>query len=69
MDLTVRESHETAPSNVAFDEDLRRRNPEWGLRHLEEVVRHAGGAGLVLEEVVEMPANNVSVVFRRNSAR
>jgi SAM-dependent methyltransferase len=64
----IREGHETAPSNVAFDEDLRRRNPQWGVRHLAEVVRHAGSAGLVLAEVVGMPANNLSVIFRRASS-
>lgn len=54
-----------APSNAAFDEDLRRRNPQWGVRDLEQVVIHADEAGLRLEEVVEMPANNLSVVLRR----
>lgn len=55
----------TAPSNAAFDADLRRRNPEWGVRHLEEVARHASGSALVLTQVVPMPANNLSVVFKR----
>ena len=55
----------TAPSNLAFDESLRARNPEWGVRHLEEVVAEAEGYGLALERVVPMPANNLSVVFRR----
>jgi Protein of unknown function (DUF938) len=52
------------PSNAAFDADLRRRNPEWGLRLLEDVAECAGSRGLRLEQVVEMPANNLSVVFR-----
>jgi SAM-dependent methyltransferase len=56
----------TAPSNAEFDADLRRRNPQWGVRDLDDVQRHAGEAGLVLEEVVEMPANNLCVVFRRD---
>ena len=55
----------TAASNEAFDEDLRRRNPEWGLRNLEEVQQHASACGLELGEVVQMPANNLSLVFRR----
>ncbi len=55
----------TAPSNEAFDVSLKARNPEWGLRLLEEVVAEAGEAGLALERVVEMPANNLTVVFRR----
>ncbi|HUG73816.1 MAG TPA: DUF938 domain-containing protein [Steroidobacteraceae bacterium] len=60
-----REGRHTAPSNEAFDADLRRRNPEWGVRNLEDVQRHAGEAGLVLREVATMPANNLSVVFGR----
>ncbi|NJN46106.1 MAG: DUF938 domain-containing protein [Candidatus Competibacteraceae bacterium] len=53
----------TAPSNAAFDADLRRRNPSWGVRDLEEVARIAEHEGLELSEVVEMPVNNLSVVF------
>jgi cyclopropane fatty-acyl-phospholipid synthase-like methyltransferase len=60
-----RHGRHTAPSNADFDADLRRRNPEWGVRDLEDVQRHASDAGLALEQVVEMPANNLSVVFRR----
>jgi hypothetical protein len=55
----------TAPSNEAFDESLRARNPEWGLRRLEGVEAEARGHGLRLERVVEMPANNLTLVFRR----
>lgn len=55
----------TAPSNEAFDQSLRARNPEWGLRDLEAVEAEAARNGLGLEQVVEMPANNLSVVFRR----
>jgi hypothetical protein len=54
----------TAPSNEAFDESLRARNPEWGLRDLEAVEAEAGRHRLALERVVEMPANNLTVVFR-----
>ena len=56
---------ETAPSNAAFDASLRARDPEWGLRDLEDVVAEAEGQGFRLETVVPMPANNVSVVFRK----
>jgi SAM-dependent methyltransferase len=63
-----RAGHPTASSNEDFDADLRRRNPEWGLRSLEEVEREAGKAGLALQDVVEMPANNLSVVFTRSEA-
>ena len=55
----------TAPSNEAFDQSLKSRNPSWGLRNLEDVVAEAGRHGLALESVVPMPANNLSVVFRR----
>ena len=54
----------TAPSNAAFDESLRSRNPAWGVRDLDAVVEEAASRGLVLEEVVQMPANNLSVVLR-----
>ena len=60
-----RDGRDTAPSNADFDADLRRRNPQWGVRNLEDVQRHAQAAGLALQEVVEMPANNLSVIFRR----
>jgi SAM-dependent methyltransferase len=61
-----RHGRHTAPSNEAFDAALRARNPEWGLRDLEEVTRLAEGNGLALEEVVEMPANNFTLVFRKH---
>jgi SAM-dependent methyltransferase len=54
----------TAPSNEAFDESLKARDPEWGLRTLEDVAAEAEKNGLALERIVEMPANNLSVVFR-----
>lgn len=53
------------PSNLAFDESLRARNPEWGLRELDDVAALAEEAGLGGPEVIEMPANNLSVIFRR----
>ena len=55
----------TVPSNEAFDADLRRRNPEWGVRELEAVADAAARRGLQLRETVDMPANNLSVIFRR----
>jgi SAM-dependent methyltransferase len=55
----------TAPSNEAFDAQLRAQDPGWGLRDLEAVVELAGAAGLELEEVVDMPANNFGVIFRK----
>jgi SAM-dependent methyltransferase len=62
----LRDGVETAPSNVAFDQSLRARNPEWGVRRIEDVVREAERNGLRLETVVEMPANNLSVIFRKS---
>jgi cyclopropane fatty-acyl-phospholipid synthase-like methyltransferase len=60
----IRDGHHTAPSNAAFDRALRRQNPEWGVRDLAQVVACAKQHELRLERVVEMPANNLSVVFR-----
>ncbi|MEX2148812.1 MAG: DUF938 domain-containing protein [Steroidobacteraceae bacterium] len=55
----------SAPSNEAFDASLRASDPAWGVRDLEAVVEIAEAAGFGLEEVVEMPANNLSVVLRK----
>jgi hypothetical protein len=55
----------TAPSNEAFDADLRARNPEWGVRDLGNVIALAASHGFDFTERVAMPANNLSVVFRR----
>jgi len=60
-----RDGIETAPSNEAFDASLRARDPSWGLRLLEEVAQAARVQRLELERIIEMPANNLSVVFRR----
>jgi len=55
----------TAPSNLAFDEDLKRRNPAWGIRRLADVAAMAREHGLTLAERVSMPANNLLLVWRR----
>jgi hypothetical protein len=55
----------TAPSNIAFDLDLKRRNPAWGLRHLDDVRAETAAHRLQLEERISMPANNLVLVFRR----
>ena len=55
----------TAPSNEAFDASLKARDPAWGVRDLEEVVALARRHGLALAERVGMPANNLSLLFRR----
>lgn len=54
----------TAPGNAAFDADLRRRDPAWGVRDLEAVVEAAQAAGLDHLDTVAMPANNLTVVWR-----
>ncbi|HEX8640590.1 MAG TPA: DUF938 domain-containing protein [Allosphingosinicella sp.] len=56
---------ETAPSNLAFDESLKARNAEWGLREVEAVAAEAEKNGHALERIVPMPANNLSLVFRK----
>jgi SAM-dependent methyltransferase len=55
----------TAPSNAAFDADLRSRDPAWGIRDLEPVAAVASEEGFGAPEVIEMPANNLSVIFSR----
>jgi SAM-dependent methyltransferase len=61
----MRDGAHTAPSNAAFDAELRRRDPSWGIRDLGAVTRAADAHGLDLDDVTEMPANNLTVVFRR----
>ena len=56
---------ETAPSNLAFDRDLRSRNPEWGLRPVEWLDGLAQNAGFRRTRRVAMPANNLTLVYRR----
>lgn len=53
----------SAPSNAAFDADLRGRNAEWGVRDIDIVSTEASGRGFDAPVVVEMPANNLSVLF------
>jgi Protein of unknown function (DUF938) len=60
-----REGFATAPSNQAFDQSLRDRNPTWGLRDLEAVAALARSVGFLAPVITEMPANNLSVVFRQ----
>ena len=60
-----RKGFATAQSNEAFDQNLRDRNPAWGLRDLEAVAAIAQSVGFSVPAVTEMPANNLSVVFRR----
>ncbi|MDZ7963562.1 MAG: DUF938 domain-containing protein [Nostoc sp. DedSLP03] len=56
----------TAASNAAFDEYLRTENPEWGVRNLDDVIAVARAQNLILQQIYQMPANNLSVVFQRS---
>ncbi len=60
-----REGRHTAPSNASFDQDLRQRDPVWGVRALEDVAALAAAAGFAPPLIEQMPANNLSLVFRR----
>ena len=55
----------TAPSNAEFDESLRAQDAQWGVRDLEAVAEIASAAGFAAPVVEAMPANNLSVIFRR----
>ena len=59
------ENGTATPSNLDFDATLKRRNQQWGLRELDEVTRVAALHGLQRQQVVRMPANNLTVVFSR----
>ncbi len=61
----MRDGAHTAPSNAAFDASLRAENPDWGVRDVRELSALALDAGLKLEEIVPMPANNLVLVFAR----
>ena len=54
-----------APGNAAFDADLRHRNSAWGLRDIGAIEAEATRAGLQLDRVIPMPADNLSLILRR----
>jgi hypothetical protein len=58
----------TAPSNAAFDQSLRAENPAWGVRDLDEVAAVAARHGFAAPQIIRMPANNLTVVFRLGGA-
>ena len=58
-----------AALDAAFDADLKRRDPRWGVRDVDELVSEAAPYGLELHEVVKMPANNLSLVFVKAGPR
>lgn len=57
----------TAESNARFDAGLRAQDPSWGVRDLDEVATAAESHGLTLEQSIPMPANNLSVIFRKTA--
>ncbi len=59
------DSVDTAPSNIAFDQDLQRRDPLWGLRRVEDLAQAAAERGLKLAETRAMPANNIMLLLKR----
>jgi hypothetical protein len=63
-----RDGRHTAVSNAVFDTSLREKDPEWGVRDIDALKELAARAGLALEEIVEMPANNLVLVFGRGPA-
>ena len=60
-----RDGKHTAPSNQAFDRSLKNSNPQWGVRDITEVTKVAENNGLELKEIIAMPANNFSVIWRK----
>ena len=65
----MRAGQHTAPSNAEFDASLRAKNPEWGVRDLDDLEALAQDAGLTLAETVPMPANNLVLAFARAAQR
>lgn len=60
-----RDGQHTSESNESFDQSLMSRDPSWGIRNLEDVIDVANENGLHLQEVVPMPANNFSVIYKK----
>ena len=61
----IEDAVETAPSNLAFDESLRARNPAWGLGNIADIDRLAWTHGFTRTARYEMPANNLTLIYRR----
>lgn len=62
----MRNGEHSAPSNAAFDTSLKAHNSSWGVRDIADLERVGQSSGLSLRDTIEMPANNMSVVFTRN---
>ena len=61
----TRHGMHTSASNAAFDRSLRDRNPQWGLRDVNTITSMAASTGFQLNDVVSMPANNLTLVLQR----
>lgn len=61
----LKDDIQTAAGNLAFDVDLKRRNPAWGLRQVEDFQASAESYGFTLDAIQAMPANNLMLLFRR----
>jgi hypothetical protein len=61
----LKEGMPTVDSNLAFDADLKRRDPDWGLRRVEDFAEAAAARGIQLEATRSMPANNLMLLLRR----
>ncbi|MBB3543422.1 MULTISPECIES: DUF938 domain-containing protein [unclassified Rhizobium] len=64
----MRDGAHNAPSNAAFDAALKERNPSWGVRDIADLEQVGEAAGLSLSEAIEMPTNNMLLVFSSGSA-
>ena len=64
----MRDGAHNAPSNAAFDASLKERNPSWGVRDIADLERVGEASGLSLRDTIEMPANNMLLVFASGSA-
>lgn len=65
----LKDDIETAPSNLSFDADLKRRDPQWGLRRVEDLAAAAQKLGLAFADHRKMPANNLMLLFRLGENR
>ena len=61
----TRQGEHLSQSNAEFDQSLKRRNPEWGVRDVDDVAMAAKARGLEISQIIDMPANNLSLILRR----
>jgi len=63
----TRDGMHTAPSNEEFDRSLKSRDPDWGVRDIKDVCHEAASAGLDIVGEIEMPANNLLLMFEKGA--